>query len=121
QASFLADTLRAGQACPVCGSSEHPNKAHITGDELTREQLNEMRTQTDKAQSIYMQSKSQYNYLIDQSKKMKIALDDYDVTWDTLNETILKINEEGIRLKETVAQLQKEKIQLEKEKENISN
>lgn len=120
QASILANTLQDGQACPVCGSAEHPDKAHGISEQLTREQLNEKRVEVEKAQAVYMQAQSQYDHLLEQSKKMKIALENYDVTWNTLDERLLKINEKGIRLKETVAHLQKTNSEVIKLKEVIA-
>lgn len=39
QAGILADSLREGEPCPVCGSVHHPNKALLTQDAPTKEEL----------------------------------------------------------------------------------
>jgi exonuclease SbcC len=39
QAAFLAAKLTAGVPCPVCGSCEHPLPAEISGDLVSRQQL----------------------------------------------------------------------------------
>ena len=39
QASILATHLHDGKPCPVCGSSEHPNKAHGQDTVPTKDEL----------------------------------------------------------------------------------
>lgn len=39
QAAVLANHLHDGEACPVCGSMEHPDKAAASGEAVTREEL----------------------------------------------------------------------------------
>ncbi|WP_206460440.1 AAA family ATPase [Anaerovorax sp. IOR16] len=43
QAGVLAQTLQDGEPCPVCGSKEHPNKAMVSKDAITKEMLNKMK------------------------------------------------------------------------------
>src|SRR5690606_26688000 len=45
QASILANHLHNGDACPVCGSLTHPNKADHQEEFVSREQLESMRKQ----------------------------------------------------------------------------
>ena len=54
QAGLLARELKAGQPCPVCGSTEHPCPAQITPETVTRqalEQAAKRRETAEKAQS----------------------------------------------------------------------
>lgn len=54
QAGLLARELKAGQPCPVCGSTAHPCPAQITPETVTRqalEQAAERRETAEKAQS----------------------------------------------------------------------
>src|SRR5690625_332076 len=39
QAAVLASHLETGDACPVCGSTHHPQKAFIEGEDFTKEQI----------------------------------------------------------------------------------
>ncbi|MBR0367616.1 MAG: SMC family ATPase [Clostridia bacterium] len=41
QAGLLAAELTDGQPCPVCGALSHPRKAQLTGDAVTREEMEE--------------------------------------------------------------------------------
>lgn len=43
QAGILAMTLQEGEACPVCGSVHHPQKAHISGNVPTQQEVRELK------------------------------------------------------------------------------
>jgi exonuclease SbcC len=51
QAASLASELQSGQACLVCGSTDHPNKARFddTGNEVTKADVDEAREQSELA------------------------------------------------------------------------
>ncbi len=49
QAGILASDLEDGAACPVCGSLEHPNKASITGELISKEALDALQLSLEKA------------------------------------------------------------------------
>ncbi|MFV0529161.1 MAG: AAA family ATPase [Lachnospiraceae bacterium] len=39
QAGFMAETLREGEPCPVCGSRSHPSPAPLSGEAVSQESL----------------------------------------------------------------------------------
>ncbi len=49
QAGVLAQELREGQPCAVCGATEHPQPATHTGEPVTREMLDSARAELDAA------------------------------------------------------------------------
>ena len=53
QAKFLAKNLKAGEKCPVCGSTTHPNPAKATKDTITEEEYNEAKKIAESSQNTY--------------------------------------------------------------------
>ena len=51
QAGILAGSLTDGEPCPVCGSTDHPALASISGDGVTEMQLNKARDNKETAQA----------------------------------------------------------------------
>ncbi len=49
QAGILADGLKEGEACPVCGSLTHPSPAALTDDAPTKEELDTFMEKAEKA------------------------------------------------------------------------
>ena len=56
QASILATHLHDGEACPVCGSTDHPSKSVSQETSITREQLAAAKKKMDNAGAIYQTS-----------------------------------------------------------------
>jgi len=50
QAGVLASKLAEGESCPVCGSTEHPHLAKLTGEDPTEMELNEAKKKSEETQ-----------------------------------------------------------------------
>lgn len=64
QAGLLAEKLVENEACPVCGSTQHPLKAQLTSDVVSKETLDEYSNIKDKAQES-LRNESEYLNTID--------------------------------------------------------
>ncbi|OCS91374.1 hypothetical protein A6K76_09350 [Caryophanon latum] len=60
EAAQLADLLRDGEPCNVCGSTEHPNRATHQQGVATKVQLDALRQQAERAQQAYNQAQATY-------------------------------------------------------------
>ncbi|MCR5105591.1 MAG: SMC family ATPase [Eubacterium sp.] len=49
QAGILAEKLKEGEPCPVCGSTTHPAKAHLTEDIPSEKELEKAKNDAEKA------------------------------------------------------------------------
>ena len=59
QAGILAESLEDGLACPVCGATEHPQKAKPTADAPSEADIQRLKQQREQKQEImYLASKS---------------------------------------------------------------
>ncbi len=56
RAGILAATLEEGQKCPVCGSTHHPEKAHLPEESITEDRVKELADLTEKARSVKEQA-----------------------------------------------------------------
>ena len=52
QAGVLAATLEQGVPCPVCGSLSHPSPAHISGETVTQQRVDELKSDYEKLRGV---------------------------------------------------------------------
>ena len=76
QAAVLAQRLQTGEACPVCGSCEHPHPAQFSEEEVTKEQVQTARAQERAAQTSYNQLNNQLEQHYVVARQYQKQLDD---------------------------------------------
>jgi len=59
RAGLLARGLEDGQACPVCGATQHPHLAQAPPDQITEEHVQELSRATEKARGSYDRSRDE--------------------------------------------------------------
>ncbi|SHE66952.1 SbcC/MukB-like Walker B domain-containing protein [Vibrio gazogenes] len=59
QAAILAQKLQPGEACPVCGSCDHPSPALLTETEVTKAHIQQARAEQQQAWQHYHQRSAQ--------------------------------------------------------------
>ena len=66
QAGILAQTLRAGEACPVCGATVHPHPAELSEAAPTESQLKQAKMEADRCRRTAEQVSSEAGSLLGQ-------------------------------------------------------
>lgn len=133
QAGILAQGLKDGCSCPVCGSPEHPNPALITHGTPTEEELNnkkeEFTIKDEERKKLFnrlTELKAKESSQLAMLKKLMEDLN-YDDIPDVASPLVIdfinrKKNEETVeikRLKTIVAELDKQKSMINKIKEAL--
>jgi DNA repair protein SbcC/Rad50 len=124
QAVVLAEHLHDGEACPVCGSMEHPQKAVNNGKIVTRKELQSLRENLDKTEELYRKVDGE---LAANKNKMEEMESELLLQFHIQKEDAIRIYDdevviEGKRIKEEVTQLLKlaeelRRLRLNQEKE----
>lgn len=105
QAVVLASHLHDGEACPVCGSSDHPNKATNNGASITKEQIEEKKQYMEKLEQRLKKIEQSHFELEGRWKMYKQKMDEYELSIKHLDETKATIKQEGQQLKDTIDKL----------------
>lgn len=95
QAGILADNLKDGEECPVCGSINHPKKAIHTANALNQDELKKMQLtfqEKEAKAAIASQHASQISGIIDEQKKVVESeyhiLFQEDLEWEGIDDTV---------------------------------
>ena len=106
QAGFLADELKAGEPCPVCGSLEHPHPCERTAihGELSREVIEEMGAKVDglrtEQEKRATEAKSHSDVLEERKRRV-------EENWEKLLRNLVEKNIAGISSESTLPEAKK--------------
>lgn len=107
QAAELARSLNLGEACPVCGSCEHPNPASFTGDVVTRADVKSARDEQQKLATAELEA----------MRAQQTATSQLEQLERELNQLLGRIEEQSIA---ALAELKTSALNLEKEIETLA-
>ncbi|PAV28867.1 exonuclease [Virgibacillus profundi] len=124
QASLLATHLHDGEACPVCGSLDHPGGASDEEEMVTKEQLEILKKELDEKDGLYRSAVADLKANSVQMEEKGEEVANYNIHTDQVTEVKNSLVDQGIRLKEEVDQLKKLREALKQlkssvEKENV--
>lgn len=124
QAGVLADELVENEPCPVCGSLEHPHPANLTEATLTEEELNELKEERDRLDTLARKASTAASRLSGQVEtigddlcsliKNFVEKDNLDEALDEFPDIAAKV---GAKIKENEAALAVNKKKIERRKE----
>ncbi|MEG2337453.1 MAG: AAA family ATPase [Clostridium sp.] len=128
QAGILALGLREGQMCPVCGSTEHPNKASLSEDAVNENDIKEInRTLEEKKVKIdsAMANLAALNASIEKSEEdviiplIKKYLSDYEYKRSNIQDILISLKSKGVALKTNIEEIKAEIESLKNLKDEI--
>lgn len=117
QASVLAVHLHDGEACPVCGSVEHPNKATDNGQVTSRKALDALKTKRDEKESVYREAKALFQANEASLEEKEVELTALQIEKEEAVSNYNEVVKEGKQLKVELDQLSKAADELRKLRE----
>lgn len=122
QAGILAASLEEGTACPVCGSTHHPDKAVLRAEDVTEQQVEEARTERDLREEQFRDSSGRC--METRARLEELERQRQDLCSRELNCTSREPKQQSVKLSEISRLLQEgeqEKKRLEFSKRELEN
>lgn len=118
-AGFLALELKDKTPCPVCGSLEHPNKAQLNNEQITKEYVEELKNNLEKNKKLLDENAQHCSILKEKTdsklKEFELLKDYYKIDF---NKTTLKTTKKE-NFEENINTLKEQKEQTEKQISNL--
>lgn len=116
QACMLADQLKEGEPCPVCGSVHHPAPASGSAENVTQQQLDKQRSKTNEAEKGKTRYETRITEKLEQQKKLGIDPDtDIDAEISQTKQAVSAMQKTIKELEDNYNKLTKLKSDLEKD------
>lgn len=121
EAVALAAELHDGEACPVCGSIEHPDKAHGNNEEISEEALEKVEQNVQRSSEQYQYALAQVTTLEQQLEVQVIELEQLHVDLNNVVDTRREKEEERKALQKEVQALLDERKKLEGNRQDFQS
>ncbi|GAB4073994.1 SMC family ATPase [Barrientosiimonas marina] len=121
QASVLAAQLHDGEACPVCGSLEHPNKADGKGGAVTQEKLTALKQELDNQDRAYRDAVTTQKSNRMQLEDKQETLQQYHIQPENASSVKDTLETQGKQLKQDVDERLKQQEKLQQAKQTYTN
>lgn len=108
-AAILAAHLHHGEACPVCGSNHHPNKAKVVNDAITKEKLESIKLQLDDKEVIYRNTLADYNVCKLQLTNLQHDLTEHNILEDEAINIMDQLINKELKLKKEIEQVEQDR------------
>lgn len=120
QAHILADQLREGEACPVCGSLDHPGTELEAGQVVSKEQVESAKFTFDQVDRDYRNATAKLFALDEQLKNKSKQLAGLEVDAEQAEVHLRHLEQEKEQLTELITEQQARKQELRKCKEQVA-
>lgn len=91
QSAMLAETLREGQPCPVCGSPHHPCPAEKTAEHIGRDDMEKAEKRRDEAERLVREAEMLYRRAMEKQSEAEEKLKEQNVPVSARAEDILSL------------------------------
>lgn len=133
QAGFLAQNLQSGQPCPVCGSLEHPKKAELSQEAVTKQQVAQAKQRREQANHNLEEYREQFQKIQEHCEQQKALLfrdgqrlfgenfetENIEPAWAASKEEYHKTVKRLDQLKRKAAQLEQQREELKQSKNSL--
>ncbi|SFA83521.1 exonuclease SbcC [Lentibacillus halodurans] len=116
QAVILADHLHDGEACPVCGSNEHPHKANNQGEVISRSELTSLKKELDNKEKLYREAAAEVKSKAKELTEKEQELVDNGIKKGDAASLKEHLLQKGTKLKREVEFLEKQREELKQYK-----
>lgn len=127
-AGVLASELKDNEPCPVCGSLHHPNKAHLTNNVISDEDLKNLKVSAQKILQKFIESSQKIGSYQQQIQEfydqLKIDAESRDNEFEKLTIELNNVKEQNADFNQELEDLNKQlstKTSLEKRKDEIND
>lgn len=119
EAATLAERLHDGDNCPVCGSSEHPNKAHRDDTSISKKELEVANKELERVENEYRTAKANYESVLNQLATKRDDLVQFKINSDEIDGINSRLQDEKKELEVDVKDLRESRRQLITLKEQL--
>ena len=120
QAHILAGQLHNGEACPVCGSLDHPGADLKQGQTVSKEQVEAAKSAFDQVDGDYRNASAKLFALEEQLENKDKELANLEVDAEQAEECLRQLKQEKHQLTEQIKEQQAGKQELRKCKEQVA-